>query len=83
MTYQLDKIAPEFLLARFAYAVFGLLHGFTAQTARRLAIVEPGEDELGLCAWVQNVYTDARRGGSLANRTCEKIDFQEENSRGS
>ncbi|KAH7108726.1 hypothetical protein B0J13DRAFT_423117, partial [Dactylonectria estremocensis] len=57
MTNPLDKIAPEFLLARFAYAVFGLLHGFTAQTERRLAIAEPGEDELGLCAWVHNVYT--------------------------
>lgn len=77
MTYQLDKIAPEFLLSRFAYAVFGLLHGFTAQTARRLAIVEPGEDELGLCAWVHNVYTMtpaevAARRTELARRSISK-----------
>ncbi|KNB13753.1 hypothetical protein FOXG_14076 [Fusarium oxysporum f. sp. lycopersici 4287] len=76
MVHPLGGARLEFLYARFAYAVFGLVEGFAKTTVRRVTIVEPGLDELGLRTWVSNVYWKfpnqiAARRANMANQIWE------------
>ncbi|RYC81196.1 hypothetical protein BFJ63_vAg15912 [Fusarium oxysporum f. sp. narcissi] len=77
MVHPLGGARLEFLYARFAYAVFGLVEGFAKTTVRRVTIVEPGLDELGLRTWVSNVYWKfpnqiAARRANMANQVSKK-----------
>ncbi|KAH8651719.1 hypothetical protein BGZ61DRAFT_229682 [Ilyonectria robusta] len=81
MIHPPGRATLEFLYARFAYAVFGLVQSST-QTARRVAIVESGLDEFGLCTWVTNVYSMtptkiAARRTELANQSLKKRSLEE------
>lgn len=53
--YHTKRLPQEFLYARFAYSIFGLIGDFKAHGGRRLATRIPGRDQKGRFAWVTMV----------------------------
>ncbi|RKK79589.1 hypothetical protein BFJ71_g16173 [Fusarium oxysporum] len=79
--YQLERYTVEYLYARFAYTIFGLIRTFTEQK-RRVAVIEPGRNEFRLCTWVTKVYwmspeQVAARRTQLANQPLKKRNLSE------
>ncbi|KAF4970654.1 hypothetical protein FSARC_2359 [Fusarium sarcochroum] len=82
MIHPLGGTSLEFLYARFAYAVFGLVEGFARTTVRRLGSVEPGLDGLGLPTWAANVVSMtadqlAARRANMMNSVSKKTSAEE------